>query len=87
MGDKVNISQVAKAVGVSVSTVSRALSRKGRISESTREKICMVILRILRKKGIPVPERIKVASLHNSNLLDEWYLPDIQTMSDHKSCS
>jgi DNA-binding LacI/PurR family transcriptional regulator len=39
------------------------------------DNICMVILRILRKKGIPVPERIKVASLHNSNLLDEWYPP------------
>ena len=39
------------------------------------DNICLVILRILRKKGIPVPERIKVASLHNSNLLDEWYPP------------
>ena len=39
MDNKVNISQVAKDVGVSVSTVSRALSGKGRISESTREKI------------------------------------------------
>lgn len=40
------------------------------------DNICMIVLRILRKKGIQIPERIKVASLHNSSLLDEWYPPD-----------
>lgn len=39
------------------------------------DNICMIVLRILRKKGIQIPERIKVASLHNSSLLDEWYPP------------
>ena len=39
------------------------------------DNICMGILRMLRKKGIDVPGDIKVASLHNSTLLDEWYPP------------
>lgn len=39
------------------------------------DNICMVVLRILRKKGVLVPEQIKIASLHNSSLLDEWYPP------------
>lgn len=34
------IDQVAKALGVSKSTVSRALSGKGRIGDETRERIC-----------------------------------------------
>lgn len=34
------IEEMAKALGVSKSTVSRALSGKGRIGEDTREKIC-----------------------------------------------
>lgn len=37
------------------------------------DNICMGILRLLRKMGIDVPGDIKVASLHNSALLDEWY--------------
>ena len=39
------------------------------------DNLCMGILRLLRKKGIEVPRDIKVASLHNSALLDEWYPP------------
>lgn len=39
MDNKVNISQIAREVGVSVSTVSRALSGSGRISDATRQKI------------------------------------------------
>lgn len=39
------------------------------------DNLCMGILRLLRKKGIDVPRDIKVASLHNSTLLDEWYPP------------
>lgn len=39
------------------------------------DNLCMGILRLLRKKGIEVPGDIKVASLHNSALLDEWYPP------------
>lgn len=37
--NKVNISRIANDLGVSVSTVSRALSGSGRISETTRQKI------------------------------------------------
>lgn len=39
------------------------------------DNLCMGILRLLRKKRIEVPGDIKVASLHNSALLDEWYPP------------
>ena len=39
------------------------------------DNLCMGILRLLRKKGIDVPKDIKVASLHNSALLDEYYPP------------
>ena len=37
--NKVNLSKIANDLGVSVSTVSRALSGGGRISESTRQKV------------------------------------------------
>ncbi|MGN0400128.1 MAG: LacI family DNA-binding transcriptional regulator [Blautia sp.] len=37
--EKVNISKIAKDLGLSISTVSRALSGKGRVSEETREQI------------------------------------------------
>ena len=39
MGNKVNVSQIARELGVSVSTVSRAISGNGRISETTRQKV------------------------------------------------
>ena len=39
MQNKVNLSKVAKEMGLSVSTVSRALSGNGRISEETRKKV------------------------------------------------
>ena len=37
--EKMTIEQVADALGVSKTTVSRALSGKGRISEETRAKV------------------------------------------------
>ena len=37
--EKMTIEQVADALGVSKTTVSRALSGKGRISEETRTKV------------------------------------------------
>lgn len=37
------------------------------------DNICLKTLLILRKMGIKVPEEIKVASLHNSTLLDKWH--------------
>ena len=39
MHNKVNVSQVAKELGVSVSTVSRAISGNGRISQSTKQRV------------------------------------------------
>lgn len=39
MKNKVNISRIAKDMGMSVSTVSRALSGNGRVSEETRQEI------------------------------------------------
>lgn len=42
--DKVNISKIARDMGLSVSTVSRALSGNGRVSEETRQKISEYLL-------------------------------------------
>lgn len=36
------------------------------------DNICLNVLRILQKNKIPVPQKIRVASLHNSKLLDAW---------------
>ena len=36
---KISIDEVAKALGVSKTTVSRALSGKGRIGEATRARV------------------------------------------------
>lgn len=36
------------------------------------DNICLQVLRILQKKRILVPQRIRVASLHNSKMLDVW---------------
>ena len=36
---KITINEVAEALGVSATTVSRALSGKGRISEETRQRV------------------------------------------------
>lgn len=37
------------------------------------DNICLKTLLILRKMGIKVPDDMKVASLHNSTLLDQWH--------------
>lgn len=36
------------------------------------DNICIKIIRILKKKGLHIPDDIKIASLHNSELLDEF---------------
>lgn len=37
------------------------------------DNICLYVLNALRKHGVEVPKDIKVASLYNSRLLDEYY--------------
>ena len=44
MKNKVNISKNAKDMGISVSTVSRALSGNGRVSQETKQKISNYLL-------------------------------------------
>ena len=39
MGNNITIADVAEALGVSKTTVSRAISGKGRISEATRQRV------------------------------------------------
>jgi hypothetical protein len=41
--DKVTISDVARRVGVATSTVSRALTRPGRVSEGLRERVIAAV--------------------------------------------
>lgn len=36
------------------------------------DNICLNVLRILQKKQIAVPQRIRLASLHNSKMLSSW---------------
>lgn len=37
------------------------------------DNICLIFLRLMRKLGIRIPQDMKIAALHNSSLLDEWY--------------
>lgn len=39
------------------------------------DNICMNVLRILQKNHIKIPDQIKVASLHNNNMLESWCPP------------
>ena len=39
MAKEVNVCEIAKELNISVSTISRALSGKGRISDKTKSKI------------------------------------------------
>lgn len=39
------------------------------------DNICLNILRILQKNSIDIPRQIKIASLHNNNLLESWCPP------------
>lgn len=39
------------------------------------DNICLTVLRILQKRQIPIPQRIRVASLHNNEMLENWNPP------------
>ena len=39
------------------------------------DNICLTVLRILQKRRISIPQEIKVASLHNSPILEAWNPP------------
>ena len=39
------------------------------------DNICLNVLRILRKRQVQIPQQIKVASLHNSAILEAWDPP------------
>lgn len=39
------------------------------------DNICEIVLRILQKRNILIPQRIKVASLHNCPMLENWNPP------------
>ena len=51
--EKMTIEQVADALGVSKTTVSRALSGKGRISEATRAKVYAYLGRTRTEPAAP----------------------------------
>ena len=36
------------------------------------DNICLSVLKILQKRQISIPQKIKVASLHNSPILETW---------------
>ena len=73
--EKMTIEQVADALGVSKTTVSRALSGKGRISEATRAKVYAYLGRTRTEPAAPQGE---VAFEH----VDFSYVPDRKLLQD-----
>ena len=51
MDEKITIDDIAEALGVSKTTVSRAVSGKGRISEGTRAKVMAYIAYTVQAEG------------------------------------
>ena len=43
MNDRVTIYDVAKAAGVSIATINRAVNDKPRVSKATREKVLKIV--------------------------------------------
>ena len=64
-GRKMTINDVAEALSVSASTVSRAISGKGRIGEATRKRVFefMIIIQTVLRKVLHNPEQIISRSL------------------------
>ena len=48
----ISLKEIAQLTGVSVSTASRVLSGKGRISEETRKRIMAAVQELLFKPGL-----------------------------------
>lgn len=84
MDNKVNLSKVAKDLGLSVSTVSRALSGTGRVSEETRQ----CIMEYLEDKNLTPNTRKKKYTDIKTNVIavtipneeDFFYMPYFQTI-------
>ena len=65
MDKKITMDEVAQALGVSKSTVSRAISGKGRVGEETRKKI----LAYIRQAGGTLPDQPAERLTHNLALV------------------
>ncbi len=75
--EKITISDVAEALGISKTTVSRAISGKGRIGEETRQK---VIDYIREHDYVPSPIAKGLANSRNYNI--GWVMPGDSTVTD-----
>ncbi len=76
-GNKITISDVAEALEISKTTVSRAISGKGRISEATRKKVLDYIEANDYK---PNPMAKGLANLKTYNI--GWVIPGDSTITD-----
>lgn len=66
MAKKIEIKQIAEELSISATTVSRALSGKGRVSESTRERV----LAYLKEQGaVPAVHRRPYTARKTKNIL------------------
>lgn len=84
MDKRVNLSKVAKDLGLSVSTVSRALSGSGRVSEETRQRIReyledkKLVPNTRKKKYTDVKTNIIAITIPGEE--DFFYMPYFQTI-------
>ncbi len=76
-GNKITIADVAEALGISKTTVSRAISGKGRISEATKKKVFDYIEANDYK---PNPMAKGLANLKTYNI--GWVIPGDSTITD-----
>jgi DNA-binding LacI/PurR family transcriptional regulator len=74
---KITISDVAQALGISKTTVSRAISGKGRISESTRKKV-MDYIEENDYKPNPIAKGLANSKTYNIG----WVMPGDTTVTD-----
>lgn len=87
---KTGINEIARALDISPTTASRAISGKGRVSADTKRRVIEYIAgsslepnirpRKAPEKGsgnivVTVPQDIKVASFYNSQILNEYEPP------------
>lgn len=75
--NKITIGDIAEALGISKTTVSRAISGKGRIGEATRQKV-MDYIKETDYKPSPLAKGLAQSKTYNIG----WVMPGDSTMTD-----
>ncbi len=89
---KASITDVARKAGVSISTVSRAMSDKGRVNPDTYEKVQRAIraLKYRKARRSPGPARVRTVAVVVPTVLDPFFsvvLHGIETMAKTYTCN